>query len=93
MEENRLEYMDVAKGLGIIAIILGHTSTVFEKYVFPFHVPLFFLISGFFLSFRKPLSEYTKNKAKQLLVPYCTTAIIVVIEKTILNTVRGGLGE
>ena len=90
MKENRLDYMDVAKGIGIIAIILGHSSIMFERYVFPFHVPLFFLISGFFLSFRKPIAEYTKNKARQLLVPYCVTAMCVTIEKTVLNTVRGG---
>ena len=54
MKENRLEYMDVAKGIGILAIIIGHANSMFEKWVFPFHVPLFLLYLDILSILRNP---------------------------------------
>lgn len=42
-KKRRLEYVDVAKGIGIICIILGHLGLAsVNKVVFTFHVPIFF---------------------------------------------------
>ena len=47
----RLDYFDMARGLGMLSIIIGHMgSSVVSDFVFTYHVPLFFLISGFFTS-------------------------------------------
>lgn len=43
---NRLEWIDWMKSLGIYLIVLGHFYSVGEKFIYIFHVPLFFLISG-----------------------------------------------
>ena len=41
--------IDIARGLAIISIILGHLSTYFiDKVVYTYNVPIFIIISGYF---------------------------------------------
>ena len=84
MEKRRLEYIDVAKGVGIIAIMLGHMgfadaggANVIRPLVNQFHVPIFYVIAGMFLSTRKPLGVFIGEKARRLLVPYVVTCAVM----------------
>jgi polysaccharide biosynthesis protein PslL len=44
-------WIDVAKGLGIITVVIGHSEIPFAKhYFYWFHMPLFFILSGYFLN-------------------------------------------
>lgn len=67
-------WIDVAKGLGIILVVLGHTLIPdgIVKFIFAFHMPLFFFISGYLFSFNSypTLNGLVLKKAKQLLIPY-----------------------
>ena len=42
----RIEYLDVAKGILIITVILSHSPWPFAQYMYWFHMPAFFVISG-----------------------------------------------
>jgi len=72
---NRIEWIDSLKGLGIIAIYLGHFANdagALYSFVFTYHVPLFFFISGFF-GRAKPgdsFLQFVKRKFFRLMVPY-----------------------
>lgn len=79
--DTRMRYLDVAKGIAMICIILGHQgSWEVNRLVFTFHVPIFFLITGYFTSAKLPIKEFVLRKARTLLVPYaCTCAAIIVI--------------
>ena len=47
--KKRIEFIDIAKGIAIICIILGHLgSNQINRIVFTFHVPIFFIITGYF---------------------------------------------
>jgi len=80
----RIEYLDLAKAIGIILVIVGHvvsSDTAVKKAIYAFHMPLFFLLSGMLLKVR---TEYNKNswiqliikKAKGLLLPYILWGLI-----------------
>ena len=45
----RLEWIDKAKGIGIILVILGHTICPpnIKFWLYSFHMPLFFFLSGY----------------------------------------------
>lgn len=50
----RFEWLDTLKGLGIILVILGHfcanfceTDARLTTYIYSFHIPLFFFVSGY----------------------------------------------
>lgn len=74
----RLSYFDVAKGIGIVSVILGHMSIGWiNTIVFTFHMPLFFIISGYFIK-KKPGKAMIAKKARQLLIPYCITCLTVI---------------
>lgn len=72
----RIQWIDALKGLGILMIFVGHIwslddPSVFYKWMYAFHVPLFFFVSGITL---KPNSgrfgSIAGKKARTILVPY-----------------------
>lgn len=49
-ERNRVAYLDIAKGIGILLVLIGHLSTnyILLNFIYVFHMPLFFYIAGIF---------------------------------------------
>lgn len=48
-ERKRYAALDIAKGIGILLVVLGHCPHVWlplKQWIYSFHVPLFFLIAG-----------------------------------------------
>lgn len=45
----RIGYIDFLRGFGIICMVMGHIGfgTLFDKLIHCFHMPMFFIISGF----------------------------------------------
>lgn len=66
----RIEYLDVAKFIGLALVCFCHIPLPegnFHVWVYSFHMPLFFMVSGIFFS----VDKFTIGKsAKQLLVPF-----------------------
>ncbi len=86
----RLSYMDVAKGMAILCVIAGHLGiNTVMRLVYPFHIPIFFLISGYFLSTRKEYKDFVQEKAGRLLVPYLAACAGVCILVVPADLVRG----
>ena len=43
----RIGWIDTAKGIGLLCVILGHLSIpLVDAWVYFFHMPLFFFLSG-----------------------------------------------
>ncbi len=81
---NRVEWVDTLKFLGMWAIYIGHFANeagLLYHYVFTFHVPLFFFISGFFAlkNPEKSLWENTKKRFFNILIPYFILSFISII--------------
>ena len=75
MEKKRVLWLDIAKAAGIIIVLLVHTGRSFGPVSFfggMFYMPIFFVLAG--MTFRyKPeesFADFTKKKARRLLVPY-----------------------
>ena len=74
---NRLDWPDVAKGICIISVILGHQGIPWiNQIVYTYHLPVFFIIAGYFFKKTDHL-ELIKSKARRLLVPYALTSVIM----------------
>ena len=79
INSNYIEWIDVAKGLGIILVIAGHTFCLgISSPLYTFHMPLFFLLSGVVFNENKYKSPkyLLKMKAKQILKPWTIMAMI-----------------
>ncbi|WP_283678945.1 acyltransferase family protein [Lentilactobacillus sp. Marseille-Q4993] len=84
MFKKRIEWIDVAKAIGIIAVVIGHAlpSGNTTQIIYWWHMPLFFIISGFFL---KPIklnqikSFFNRRIKKDLLVYFGAGAILIAL--------------
>lgn len=48
MEKERLSWLDVLKGIGIILVVMGHiySNSIIFNWLYSFHMPLFFFAAG-----------------------------------------------
>ena len=91
----RKRYIDVAKGIGIFLVVWGHhPNHFFFKYIYTFHVPLFFLLSGLTFSLKDSVSikAYAYKRAQRLLKPYFMYAAFLFLCWLLLEKWMG-LGE
>ena len=81
---NRISYIDISKGIGIILVCIGHFDISNEDSVFfnlftwiySFHMPFFFFISGLlFDSKSMTTKDFLKRKLINLIVPYLLFSI------------------
>lgn len=78
-EKKRDKSIDFLRGIGILFMVVGHLGTVYtEQYIYAFHMPLFFFISGIFAdSLRKQsFLKMLLHKARALLIPYLVFGIL-----------------
>lgn len=77
MGTKRLDWIDIAKGIAIILVIVGHTvpnPSPLRHAIFSFHMPVFFILAGY--TFRpKPWRELVSGSVSRLLVPYVVLAL------------------
>ena len=88
--KERLEWVDIAKGISMLCIIAGHLgSKSVDRIVFTFHVPIFFLISGYFISRKDSFKEYSLKRIRGLVVPYLFTSFLLMIAKIPFGMMKG----
>ncbi len=70
----REPWADYAKAVGIFLMLLGHNELASKEafcFIYTFHMPLFFILSGYFVSERKDtFSEWLSKNFKALIIPY-----------------------
>ncbi len=71
---DRINTFDVAKGIGIILMVFGHTYRGYDlkNFIYVFHIPLFFIISGVFFNEKKydSFKNFIVAKFNSLIIPY-----------------------
>jgi len=75
--------IDIARGIGIILVVLGHNWTVLQergelfRVIYSFHLPLFFFLSGLFLKDAGSLASFALSRADALLKPYFVVLLML----------------
>ena len=76
----RDQSIDIAKGIGIITVVWGHMDNAcpVKEEIYLFHMPLFFLLSGYFFNLKKDnsLTEIIGKKINSYIIPYILFFII-----------------
>ena len=93
MDKGRIRFIDVAKGIAISLVVLGHCavtalgdhSRLFYT-IYAFHMPFCFFLSGILYS-TKDWKQYLSGKVKALLLPYLFFSIVNVFSYQILNVI------
>ena len=82
-KKGRIEYIDVAKGIGIILVVLGHLDVkgqISREIIYSFHVPLFFMLSGMFIGSGEFLKSLKKN-FRTVYIPFFSAVIFDAVLK------------
>lgn len=91
---NRIDWIDAAKGYGILLVIFGHIHHF--SYIYSFHIPLFFIISGYTYK-QNPFGfkDFLTKKIKTLIIPYFSLGVVLAIFSCIMITDsnRNGLSD
>ena len=81
--QERIIWIDNLRVIGILAVILGHISSPLGNFIYSWHMPLFFLLAGFFLKHELSTKEFIVKDFTRLIIPYFIFAILALIIETI----------
>lgn len=85
--------IDIAKAIGIILMVIGHCpgiSGILRNSIFSFHMPLFFILSGYFYKEQETKIIITRNY-NHLVKPYLITSIACIILCIVTQHYEGAL--
>ena len=93
--QERLSYLDVAKGLGILLVVLHHIVNVCNRLGLNnttlqlldrqnvlyccFFMQMFFMVSGYCTNFNKPFKSFLLSRTKTLLVPFLFFGVLMLL--------------
>ncbi len=88
---DRLDFVDVWKGIGILLVVIAHVnySQPLLTIIYSFHMPLFFVMSGMLF---KPQSyenfvSFIKKKSRSLLCPYVLFYLLSILYHIVVQFV------
>lgn len=83
LEKKRILWIDYTKTICIYFVLLGHAHTTqpLTDFIYAFHMPLFFFLSGTLFSFEKhpTFKEFALKRFKRIMVPYLWINLITYI--------------
>lgn len=108
MEDKKIqiEYINLAYIIGTMLVVFGHSyplnihdvgipefMKIIQIYIYKFHMPLFFFISGLLFNYSNSISRigysnYIKKKFNKLMVPYFLLSIIGIVPKYIMGEIN-----
>ncbi|HEY1362322.1 MAG TPA: acyltransferase family protein, partial [Xanthobacteraceae bacterium] len=99
----RTNWLDTARGFGIILVVLGHVlrglvsvhvltwtgvTKFFDGWIYTFHMPLFFFLSGLLLfkSMKSSWKGFIWGKVRTIAYPYFVWSAITIAIKSVLGS-------
>lgn len=80
-ERQHLLWIDMAKGLAIALVVLGHCldfDNPLRHFIYTFHMPLFFMLAGYTMR-AKPRLTVLSSSLRRLMVPYLAVCAILLL--------------
>lgn len=87
-ESYRIQGIDLCKGIGILLVMLGHfmPNSIFTAlFIYTFHIPLFFVISGFLFKGNYTIGSFVKKRTKSLVIPYFIYGVPILVEEFVFS--------
>ena len=76
MIKEKLVWIDNLKGLAIIAVVLGHIASPLSKFIYAWHIPLFFFVSGLLINKDRSIKDSIKRDFSRLMIPFYAFSLI-----------------
>lgn len=97
--QNRIGFVSFLQFVGVISVIFGHSMnsidvptiyTEVKAWIYTFHMPLFFFISGFLFSYKngyeRGYKKVISNRFSRLIIPYVIWNSIFIFPKIIFDS-------
>lgn len=88
--KKRIHWIDWAKFIGIWLVIIGHAPIIGGIFIYMFHMPMFFMISGFLYN-KTNLGNELKKSFKSLIIPYLIYNGFLIVSSIIIGDFRIGI--
>lgn len=89
----RIEWLDVLKGIGVILVILGHAlgDCYIKTWVYAFHLGIFYYAAGYTFSPDKYTNiwQFAKKKIKTIIIPYLFYSLLCIVFVAFWNLAKG----
>lgn len=86
LDKKRIDWLDMARGFAILLVIIGHIEFGgIENWIYTFHIPLFFFLSGCTFNSDYSFIVFLKHKIHSLLIPYFSFGLVIAIFQTIFQ--------
>lgn len=88
----RLDWVDVARGIGILAVVVGHiwTRGGVRDALYGFHMPLFFLLSGM-LARPQPPGAFARRLISAQMRSYAAWLLLLILADQVIERMKGGV--
>lgn len=80
----RIEKLDIYRGLLILLVVIAHTHSPFNILIYSFHMPAWFIVSGYLHS-GQPWRKYVAGKISSLLIPFFIANILSLLLLAVLQ--------
>ena len=92
--KKRIDYVDAAKGIAILLVVFAHCHHMNEiprlgNLIYSFHMPLFFIVSGFFLK-EMPIKKALGKYSAAYLWPYLVLGLSSILLETGISFWQNG---
>lgn len=92
LTQSRISWIDVAKGYGTILVIYAHLGVgTLWTWMYSFHLPLFFFLSGYVFSTKHDFGNFILKKIKSIVIPYFCLGIPMVAFSLLWNMINYNL--
>ncbi|MDB3916502.1 acyltransferase family protein [Alphaproteobacteria bacterium] len=87
--KKRILWIDIARAIGIQVVLIGHISNSFQPFIFSWHMPFFFIISGLVININSKLKSTIIRDFRNLILPFIIFSFVALIielpKREILN--------
>lgn len=90
LNKERFFWVDNLRAFAIILVVLGHNYFFLSGYISTFHVPIFFIISGYLFNNNRDFKEFIKRKINSLIKPYFFFSFSLYLYWLIIGNKMGG---
>lgn len=95
---SRSAALDAVRVLGVVAVVVGHAlggapeepDNLVRLLTYSWHVPLFFFLTGYLWTRRRPLADEVRKRGTSLMLPYASWLLIIGVLYIPYITVRTG---
>lgn len=86
-------WADIAKGIAMVSVILGHLGLGYlNQVVYTYHLPVFFLLAGYYQK-KKDSRTLALSRGRALLAPYAFTCALICCGSVAVNLLMGYGGK